>query len=108
MADCEITWGTAEKIAFAAVGDVIRPAEPILEVVPNHDALVTEAMIRPADIDHVRTGQDARVRLSGLDRATTPEMPGKVIHVAADRSENAETRQAFYFPNSGCPQTPSR
>jgi HlyD family secretion protein len=89
--------GTVEKIAFAAVGDVIRPAEPILEIVPDHDAMVVEAMISPAQIDQVRAGLDARIRLPGLNRAATPELPGRVIYVATDRTENADTHQVYYL-----------
>jgi len=89
--------GTVEKIAFAAVGDVIRPAEPILEIVPDHDAMVVEAMISPAQIDLVRAGLAARIRLPGLNRAATPELPGRVIYVATDRTENPDTHQAYYL-----------
>jgi len=89
--------GTIEKIAFAAVGDVIRAAEPIMEIVPDHDAMEIEAMVSPGDIDHVHLGQDARVRLASFSRAATPELAGKVTYVATDRTENAEAKQAYYL-----------
>ncbi|WP_028657453.1 HlyD family type I secretion periplasmic adaptor subunit [Novosphingobium sp. B-7] len=88
--------GTIEKIAFAAIGDVVRPAEPIMEIVPDHDVMVVEASVSPADIDQVRVGQAARVRFSAFNRAATPEIPGRVIYVATDRTDNQETRQAYY------------
>jgi HlyD family secretion protein len=89
--------GTIEKIAFAAVGDVVRPAEPIMEIVPDRDVMVVEAMISPSDVDQVIKGQVARVRFSAFNRATTPEIIGKVTYVATDRSENPESKQAFYM-----------
>jgi len=88
--------GTIEKIAFAAIGDVVRAAEPIMEIVPDHDLMVVEASIDPNDIDQVRVGQTARVRFTAFNRAATPEIPGRVIYVATDRTDNQETRQAFY------------
>jgi HlyD family secretion protein len=88
--------GTVEKIAFAAVGDVVRPAEPIMEIVPDTGAMVVEAMIRPGDIDQVRTGQSARVRFTAFNLPSTPEIAGKVTYVATDRSEDAENHAAFY------------
>jgi HlyD family secretion protein len=88
--------GTVEKIAFAAVGDVVHPAEPIMEIVPDTGAMVVEAMIRPGDIDQVRTGQAARVRFTAFNLPSTPEIAGKVTYVATDRSEDAENRAAFY------------
>jgi HlyD family secretion protein len=88
--------GTIEKIAFAAIGDVVRPAEPIMEIVPDRDVMVVEASISPVDIDQVRVGQPARVRFSAFNRAATPEIAGRVIYVATDRTDNQEARQAYY------------
>lgn len=88
--------GTVEKLAFSAVGDVIRPAEPIMEIVPDKDMMVVEAMISPADVDQVQAGQAARVLFSAFNLSSTPEFPGKVVYVATDRSENADTGIAFY------------
>jgi HlyD family type I secretion membrane fusion protein len=89
--------GIVEKIAFAAIGDVVRPAEPIMEIVPDSDAMVIEAMIRPGDIDQVRTGQKARVRFTAFNLPSTPEIAGRVTYVATDRSESPDdSRAAFY------------
>ncbi|MBF9152120.1 HlyD family type I secretion periplasmic adaptor subunit [Novosphingobium jiangmenense] len=89
--------GTVEKIAFAAIGDVVRPAEPIMEIVPDKDVMVVEAAVSPADIDQVVKGQNARVRFSAFNRAATPEITGKVVYVATDRTENPESRASFYM-----------
>ena len=89
--------GTVEKIAFAAIGEVVRPAEAIMEIVPDADRMVVEVAISPADVDQVRTGQKARIRFSAFNLAATPEFGGRVTYVATDRSDNPETRQAFYM-----------
>lgn len=89
--------GFVEKIAFAAIGDVVRPAEPIMEIVPDKDLMVVEAMISPVDIDQVKTGQSARVTFSSFNLAATPQIPGKVLYVATDRSDNPQAQQTFYM-----------
>ncbi len=89
--------GVIEKIAFSAIGDVVRPAEPIMEIVPDRDVMVVEAMISPSDIDQVTKGQTARVRFTSFNRPTTPEIIGKVTYIATDRSENPDSKQAFYM-----------
>jgi len=89
--------GVVEKLAFSAVGSVVRPAEPIMEIVPDRDVFVVEAMISPTDIDQVMKGQSARVLFSAFNRPTTPEILGKVTYVATDRSENQEANQAYYM-----------
>lgn len=89
--------GTVEKIAFAAIGDVVRPAEPIMEIVPDQDEKVVEVAVSPEDIDQVRKGQTAYVRFTSFNRANTPEVRGKVIYVSTDRSDNPESKQSFYM-----------
>ncbi|WP_340264841.1 HlyD family type I secretion periplasmic adaptor subunit [Sphingobium mellinum] len=88
--------GIVEKIAFAAVGDVIKPAEPIMEIVPDRDQMIVEAALSPMDIDRVRSGQKARIRFSSFNRAATPEIPGRVTYVASDKSVDPEGKSAFY------------
>src|SRR5689334_23739248 len=68
----------------AAIGDVVAPREPLLDVVPTHEKLVIEAHIRPQDINHVREGSAAEVRLSAFDARTTPLLIGAVTFVSPD------------------------
>jgi HlyD family secretion protein len=89
--------GTVEKIAFAAIGDVVRPAEPIMEIVPDADRMVVEASVAPEDIDQVRAGQRASVRFTSFNTSATPEIEGRVTYVAADRSEEPEAQLSFYI-----------
>ncbi len=76
--------GTIDKLAFAAIGEVVRPAETILTIVPRDDQLVLNGLVMPSDIDRVEVGQPARIRLSAFNQATTPELEGEVIFVSAD------------------------
>jgi HlyD family secretion protein len=45
---------------------------------------VIEARVRPQDIDHVKIGQPAIVRLTALSKRLTPMISGDVIYVSAD------------------------
>lgn len=89
--------GVVEKLAFSAIGDVVKAGEPIMEIVPDQEMMVIEAAISPIDIDQVRAGQVARVRFSAFNVAATPELPGKVTYVATDRSEGHDGKTAFYL-----------
>lgn len=88
--------GTVDKLAFFAVGDVVRPAEAILELVPINDNLIVEASVSPADIEQVEVGQPARVRLSSVNSTATPEISGKVTFVAADQTVDERTGAKFF------------
>jgi HlyD family secretion protein len=88
--------GTVEKLAYTTVGDVVRPAEPIMEIVPSGQLTVIVAMVRPSDIDQLAVGQKARIRFTAFAYTSTPEIPGKVTYVATDRTTNPDTGAAFY------------
>lgn len=72
-------------------GDVISPGETLLEVVPFNERLIIVAKLKPEDIDVIKVGQSAMVRLSAYSFRSTPLVSGIVIHVAADRLLNENT-----------------
>lgn len=88
--------GTVDKLAFGAIGEVIRPAETIMEIVPRDDRLVFNGLVMPSDIDRVKVGQAARIRLSAFNQATTPELNGKVVFVSADPVTDEQTGISLY------------
>lgn len=76
--------GTIVRMYYHTSGGVIESGKPILEILPSDVPLVIEALISRGDIDNVRVGQSAAVRLSALNRRTTPVLNGQVIYVSAD------------------------
>lgn len=89
--------GVVEKLAINTIGGVIRPADVIMEIVPDQGGLQVEGTINPADIDQVHVGQPARVRLSTLSTASAPEVRGRVVYVASERVTEPATQRS-YFP----------
>lgn len=77
-------------------GAVIRPAEPVLYVVPSESSLVVDASIEPQSIDQVWAGQPARLRFSAFNARTTPEIEGTLRRVSADALVNETTGQSYY------------
>jgi HlyD family type I secretion membrane fusion protein len=88
--------GVVDKMHFTATGDVVQRAETIMELVPDQDQLIVEAAISPADIDQVRTGQPVRIRFTSFDTTTTPEVLGKVMVVAAERTTDEKTGTSYF------------
>lgn len=88
--------GVVDKLAFATVGDVVKPAETILEIVPDGDTLVVETTVSPTDIDQLRPGQPARIRFSAFNATSTPEIHGRVTVVAPERTTDPQSRLSFY------------
>jgi HlyD family secretion protein len=65
-------------------------------IVPGDDDLTIQAKISPADIDQVVVGRPAKLRLSAFNQQTTPELSGRVTHVAADITVDPKNAQQYY------------
>jgi membrane fusion protein, type I secretion system len=87
--------GIVVKLQYHTPGGVIEPGKPIMEILPIQAELLIEAQVKPRDIDVVKRGQHAMIRLSALNRRITPMIPGEVVYVSADSlvSGKQETQQ---------------
>ena len=87
-------------VVFGSVIDapqsVVRPADPVLYIVPQDQPIVIEARLNPVDIDQVFVGQEAVLRLTALDQRTTPEISGTVRVVSADAVIDQSTGVSYY------------
>jgi HlyD family type I secretion membrane fusion protein len=88
--------GKVMALRVSAVGEVVGPRDPLLDIVPSREKLVVEARIRPQDIDHVRETSIAEVRLTAFDARTTPLLPGTVVFVSPDRMTSQETGESWF------------
>jgi HlyD family secretion protein len=75
---------------------VIRPAEPVMYVVPKDTPLIARTQIEPIHIDQIHVGQDAVLRFSAFDMRSTPEVPGTVSAVSADAIQDPNTGMRYY------------
>lgn len=75
---------------------VIRPAEPVMYIVPTDRPLVIAARINPINIDEVWVGQAVTLRFAAFDSRTTPELQGRVVKLSADAFVDDATRTAYY------------
>ena len=76
--------GTVVRLHYHTSGGVVETGKPILEILPADEPLIIEAMISRTEIDSVRTGQAAAVRLTALNQRTTPVLEGQVYYISAD------------------------
>jgi len=69
---------------YTTIGGVVRPGEPIMDIVPSEEVLVIEAKLNPIDRGFVRVGQKATVKVDTYDYARYGGIGGEVISVAPD------------------------
>lgn len=75
---------------------VLRPADPVLHIIPQDRPLVIAAQVPPFHIDQVHPGQEVELVFSAFSTRTTPQLKGRVSQVSADAFQNQETGQSFY------------
>jgi len=88
--------GIVYGLQVFAKRSVIRPADPVLYLVPQDKPLVIMAQVEPIHIDEIYVNQEVTVRFSALDSRTTPELFGKVIQVSADAFQDENTAFSYY------------
>jgi HlyD family type I secretion membrane fusion protein len=88
--------GRVTDLQVHTVGGVIKPGEKLMDIIPNDDILIVEAMIQPQDIDVVREGLEASVRLSAYKARFVPPIKGKVTNVSADRFDDPQRGTSYY------------
>jgi HlyD family secretion protein len=77
--------GVVTDMRVHTPGGVIRPGDALLDLVPGSDHMIITAKVRPEDMDLVRTGLPALVRLLAYKQRRTPPIEGTVTYVSADR-----------------------
>jgi HlyD family secretion protein len=76
--------GVVVKLRYHTQGGVVEAGKSIMDLLPLKDELIIEARLRPQDIDSVKQGQKAMVRLTALSQRITPMVSGDVVYLSAD------------------------
>ena len=96
--------GEVVGLRVFTAGSVIGPREVLMEIVPQEKRLIIEARIRPEDINHVRPGSEADIRLTAYQSRTTPLVPGTVTYVSGDRLVDQQSGHPYYIVHVDVPE----
>lgn len=89
--------GVVQNVRVNTVGAVVRPGEPLAEVVPLNDELIVEAQISPTDIDRIKPGEQAEVRFPNFHARATPVVMGHISVVSRDRMTDEVTKMPYFL-----------
>ncbi|WP_404426534.1 HlyD family type I secretion periplasmic adaptor subunit [Thalassospira australica] len=89
--------GTVANIQVRTPGGVISPAEPIMDIIPEDEPLLIEAMINRQDIDSVHVGSKAQIKLTAYSQRRLAPLPGEVRYVAADQTVDEQRDSSYYI-----------
>lgn len=75
---------------------VLRPADPVLYLIPQDRPLVIATRVPPIHIDQVHVGQAVKLVFSAFSSRETPELTGHVSVVSADALVDQRTQAPYY------------
>lgn len=88
--------GIVLSMAVTTPRSVVRPAEPVLYIIPQDRPLVIAVRVPTIHVDQVHVGQDVRLLFSAFTSRTTPELQGQVVKVSADALTDERTQVPYY------------
>ncbi|MGB7321046.1 MAG: HlyD family type I secretion periplasmic adaptor subunit [Albidovulum sp.] len=88
--------GIVHALQVTTPRSVIRPADPVLFLIPQDRPLVIAARVSPINVDEVRIGQEVTLRFSAFDSRSTPELFGRIARVSADALTDEASQSSYY------------
>ena len=88
--------GEVIDLKFTSPGAVVRPGEPIAEIVPADARLMLEAHIRSEEINHVHLGQRTRIKFTAFKYRSNAMVEGTVSYISADRFIDRSSGASYF------------
>jgi len=75
---------------------VIRPADPLLFIVPQDRPLVIAAQVEPLEVNRVFVDQKVVLRFPAFDMRSTPDLFGRVTRISPDAFTDQQSGRSYY------------
>lgn len=88
--------GVVQQLQVNTLGGVVKPADPLLIIVPKGGELIIEARLLNRDAGFVREGQAVEIKLEAFPFTKYGVLEGRVEHVSRDAIE--DEKDGLVFP----------
>jgi adhesin transport system membrane fusion protein len=90
--------GTVKDVKVTTIGEVIKPGEDLVEIVPLEDTLLIEAKVRPADVAFLHPGQSATIKITAYDYSIYGGLRANLEQISADTitDDDGAHRETFF------------
>lgn len=97
--------GVVYDLRLAGEWSVLKPADPVMFILPTDRPLLIESRVSPLHVNKVHPGQEVIVRFPSFDMRETPDLIGRVRQVSPDTYSEAQTGATFYRAEVELPET---
>lgn len=87
--------GIVQQLSIHTIGAVIKPADPILVVVPVGGTMIVEAQVLNRDVGQLRSGQPVSIKLDAFQFTRFGTIPGRLVGISRDAVQD-EKRGLVY------------
>jgi hemolysin D len=87
--------GVVQQLQVTTIGAVVRPADPLLVIVPEGTRLVVEVNVLNRDAGFVREGQEVRVKLEAFPFTRYGVVEGRLTFLSRDAIEDENLGLVF-------------
>lgn len=95
--------GTVSAAEMPVAGTVVTAGAALMQVVPQSPSLTIATHIALQDAHDVRDGQQARIRLTGIQSRDIPTLAGTVSFLSADAMQDERSGQPYYLATISVP-----
>jgi len=85
--------GTVKDLATHTIGTVVSPGTVLLSIVPEHEPLVAEVMLKNDDVGFVYPHQQVKLKLAPYPFQKYGMLEGEVMRVQADSNSDTQAQQ---------------
>lgn len=89
--------GVVLGLNVSTIGGVIQSGAELMSVVPGDEPLQVDAMIPVQAIDKMAPGLPVDITFPAFNHAQTPNIPGRVLTIAADRLIDETSKEPYYL-----------
>ncbi|UTW08489.1 HlyD family type I secretion periplasmic adaptor subunit [Pseudomonas benzenivorans] len=89
--------GVVLGLNVSTIGGVIQPGSTIMDVVPANEPLQVDARVPVQAIDRMTQGLPVDITFPAFNHAQTPNIPGRVLTISADRLVDEVDKQPYYL-----------
>ena len=89
--------GQVIGLQFQTPGNVIQPAQKLMDIVPDEEELVLETQVQPNLIDRVAPTDPVDVQFTNFSHSPQLVVPGEVVSISQDVLTDEKTRMPYYL-----------
>lgn len=88
--------GVVHGLGVHTLQAVLRPAEPIMNIIPETSKLVIRVRVAVTSIDEVHVSQPVSLKFSAFNQGTTPTVDGVITRVSGDAFTDEASGISYY------------